>query len=113
LAYLLHRLRRIQQLRWELDDNIPEDIISSLSEMEKEFLENYDRLLAYHTKHIGIDLTIDQEPPKDLLVEVRVLKNCSYVSSGEIQKLQVNTTHFMKRTQAEPLIRTGFLEHVV
>ena len=60
---------------------------------------------------LGIDLSANLQPPKDLMIEVRVLKDCGeiYTEQGPVT-LEVNSTHYLRRSDVEPLIRQGFLE---
>ncbi len=54
---------------------------SSLSPEEEEYVRQYsDMLAAYKGQWTDIDLTGSMEPPKDLFIDVRVLKD-----AGEIQ----------------------------
>jgi GINS complex subunit 1 len=54
---------------------------SSLSPQEEEYVRNYsDLLAAYKGQWTDIDLTGSLEPPRDLFIDVRVLKD-----AGEIQ----------------------------
>lgn len=54
---------------------------SSLSPEEEEYFRQYgDMLAAYKGRWTDIDLTGSLEPPKDLFIDVRVLKD-----AGEIQ----------------------------
>jgi len=54
---------------------------SSLSPEEEEYVRQYgDMLAAYKGRWTDIDLTGSLEPPKDLFIDVRVLKD-----AGEIQ----------------------------
>jgi GINS complex subunit 1 len=54
---------------------------SSLSPQEEEYVRQYgDLLAAYKGQWTDIDLTGSLEPPKDLFIDVRVLKD-----AGEIQ----------------------------
>jgi GINS complex subunit 1 len=54
---------------------------SSLSPEEEEYARQYsDLLAAYKGQWTDIDLTGSLEPPRDLFIDVRVLKN-----AGEIQ----------------------------
>jgi GINS complex subunit 1 len=54
---------------------------SSLSPEEEEYFRQYgDMLAAYKGQWTDIDLTGTLEPPKDLFIDVRVLKD-----AGEIQ----------------------------
>ena len=55
--------------------------LSSLSPEEEEYVRQYNDLLAsYNGQWTEIDLTGTLEPPKDLFIDVRVLKD-----AGEIQ----------------------------
>lgn len=55
--------------------------ISSLSPEEEEYVRQYsDMLAAYKGQWTDIDLTGSLEPPRDLFIDVRVLKD-----AGEIQ----------------------------
>lgn len=54
---------------------------SSLSPEEEEYVRRYgDMLAAYKGRWTDIDLTGSLEPPRDLFIDVRVLKD-----AGEIQ----------------------------
>ena len=55
--------------------------VSSLSPEEEEYVRQYsDLLAAYKGQWTDIDLTGSLEPPRDLFIDVRVLKD-----AGEIQ----------------------------
>jgi GINS complex subunit 1 len=70
---------------------------SSLSPEEEEYVRQYsDLLAAYKGQWTDIDLTGSLEPPKDLFIDVRVLKD-----AGEIQT-EYGYVHFL------PM---GFYEH--
>jgi GINS complex subunit 1 len=63
------------------DPNNNEGNGSSLSPEEEEYVRQYgDLLAAYKGQWTDIDLTGSLEPPKDLFIDVRVLKD-----AGEIQ----------------------------
>lgn len=53
----------------------------------------------------------DQQPPKDLFIEVRVLKSVGKImtDAGEV-RLDKNTVHFLPRSDVELLVRQGVLE---
>ena len=58
-----------------------ENVMSSLSPEEDEYARQYgDLLAAYKGQWTDIDLTGSMDPPKDLFIDVRVLKD-----AGEIQ----------------------------
>lgn len=49
----------------------------------------------------------DLEPPRDILIEIRVLKNCGeiFTSDGQILKLEKNSTLLVRRCDVEHLLR--------
>jgi GINS complex subunit 1 len=53
------------------------------------------------------------DPPKELLIQVRVLENFGEVmtENGPIVLVK-GASHFIRRTDVEHLIRQGILEHV-
>lgn len=64
---------------------------SSLSPEEEEYFRQYsDLLAAYKGQWTDIDLTGSLEPPKDLFIDVRVLKD-----AGEIQTEYGYVRHFL------------------
>jgi GINS complex subunit 1 len=97
LAYHRVRAEKLEALVWEgkdvLDPHAPgqQDTLdgggegasnqNSLSPEEEEYFRQYsDMLAAYKGQWTDIDLTGSLEPPKDLFIDVRVLKD-----AGEIQ----------------------------
>lgn len=89
LAYHRVRADKLEQMCWEGKD-LPDQMYhgsanqgneSSLSPEEEDYFRQYnDMLSAYKGQWTDIDLTGSLEPPKDLFVDVRVLKD-----AGEIQ----------------------------
>jgi GINS complex subunit 1 len=91
-----HRVRaeKLEQMCWDGKDVLEQqgqngvDLTqgadgnqSSLSPEEQEYFRQYnDMLAAYKGQWTDIDLTGSLDPPKDLFIDVRVLKN-----AGEIQ----------------------------
>ncbi|KAL4896707.1 DNA replication complex GINS protein psf1 [Aspergillus ambiguus] len=87
---------------------------SSLSPEEEEYFRQYsDMLAAYKGQWTDIDLTGSLEPPKDLFIDVRVLKD-----AGEIQteygviNLTKNSQLYVRQGDVERLIAQGFLERL-
>ena len=91
LAYHRVRAEKLEQMAWEGKDVLGQVYHgesngngakeSSLSPEEEEYFRQYNDLLsAYKGQWTDIDLTGSLEPPSDLFVDVRVLKD-----AGEIQ----------------------------
>lgn len=94
LAYHRARAEKLEEFCWQGRDVLDEQMqqggggaqsggshANSLSPEEMEYFRQYsDMLAAYKGQWIDIDLTGSLEPPKDLFIDVRVLKD-----AGEIQ----------------------------
>ncbi|KAF1953315.1 DNA replication complex GINS protein PSF1 [Byssothecium circinans] len=87
---------------------------SSLSPEEEEYVRQYsDLLAAYKGQWTDIDLTGSLEPPKDLFIDVRVLKD-----AGEIQTeygaitLTKNSQFYVRQGDVERLIQQGYLQRL-
>ncbi|MCJ1475597.1 DNA replication protein psf1 [Lambiella insularis] len=85
---------------------------SSLSPEEEEYVRRYgDMLAAYKGEWTEIDLTGSLKPPRDLFIDVRVLKD-----AGEIQTeygaitLTKNSQFYVRQGDVERLIAQGFLQ---
>mmetsp|Transcript_5399 Transcript_5399/g.14843 ORF Transcript_5399/g.14843 Transcript_5399/m.14843 type:complete len:199 (+) Transcript_5399:104-700(+) len=116
LAYHVFRCARIVQLRWDGAGAIPADNRKRLTSSEGQFADEYDQILAEYMGSFGgnLDLTVGSLPPKDLHLEVRVprTRGSLMLESGVELDLRANETHFLKRSDVEPLIRQGLVEHV-
>ncbi|KAF0691390.1 Aste57867_17357 [Aphanomyces stellatus] len=113
LTYINHRVNKIKDLRWQTGSVVPENLAPVLCPREMEFFHSYDQGLSNYMSAFKIDLSADLQPPKDLYIEVRVVKDCGeiYTENGPVQ-LQVNSTHFLRRADVEGLIRQGMLVQI-
>eukprot|EP00093_Oithona_nana_P011545 11545.XXX_769154_769790_1 [CDS] Oithona nana genome sequencing. len=118
LAYINDRAKKINEMRWQFGPVLPSEIRSQMCETELAYFNQYNKDLAMYMRSVGdgsgIDLTIDQAPPKSLYIEVKCLQDYGEMETeeGNIIMLRKNTQHFLPRTQCEPLIRQGILEQV-
>lgn len=87
---------------------------SSLSPEEEEYFRQYTDLLAgYKGQWTDVDLTGSLVPPRDLFVDVRVLRD-----AGEIQteygaiNLTKNSQFYVRLADVERLIQQGFLQRL-
>ncbi|KAB5580624.1 DNA replication complex GINS protein PSF1 [Coniochaeta sp. 2T2.1] len=85
---------------------------SHLSPQEEDYMRQYsDLLAAYKGQWTDIDLTGSLEPPRDLFIDVRVLKD-----AGEIQteygaiNLTKNSQFYVRQGDVERLIAQGYLQ---
>jgi len=110
---VMNRIRRIENLLWNLDEKIPEETLQNhLSAKEKVFLVEYDRVFHDYMIDCGLDLTKDLNPPKNLYIEIRILKDCEVKIGQDTLTLISNSTHYVRRQDVEALIRTGEVEHI-
>lgn len=53
----MNRLQRIQDLRWEVDSQIPETTLNNFGEEEGSFLVQYDQILNNYMEEIEMNVT--------------------------------------------------------
>ncbi|TPX67126.1 hypothetical protein SpCBS45565_g04071 [Spizellomyces sp. 'palustris'] len=121
LAYTRHRVDRILDTLWELGGGsgssnaaLPADLRRNLSSSEADFIVGYTGLVSeYRGQFLEVDLGAALVPPRDLFVEVRVLKDCGEVmtENGAV-RLVKNSQHYLRRTDVEPFITAGYLKHI-
>ncbi|KAH6615166.1 DNA replication complex GINS protein PSF1, partial [Boeremia exigua] len=87
---------------------------SSLAPEEEEYVRLYGELLAaYKGRWTDVDLTGSLEPPRDLFIDVRVLRD-----AGEIQTeygsitLTRNSQFYVRHGDVERLIQQGYLQRL-
>lgn len=117
LAYVYHRMTRIKDYRWQAGSVLPPEFKLNLCEQEVEWFSRYSRSLASYMRSIGtagLDLTQHLQPPKSLYVEVRCTEDYGEfeMEDGTVVLLSKNSQHYLLRSQCEPLIRQGILEHI-
>lgn len=124
MSYHKTRTDKLEQLAWEGKDVLEQasagssqaagsnGATSSLSAEEEQYAHQYsDLLAAYKGQWTDIDLTGSLEPPKDIFIDVRVLKD-----AGEIQTeygsitLTKNSQFYVRQGDVERLIQQGYLQ---
>ena len=111
-------------MRWEIGQ-IPEYYIENCSESEIKYVEKYDTLLSNYSRKVGINISHvrrkiiffliqnifikDMDPPKDIFLEIRATKNVGKfeTENGALNILK-NLVYYLKRKDAENLIKQGF-----
>eukprot|EP00850_Spirogloea_muscicola_P014722 SM000107S14088 [mRNA] locus=s107:291992:293162:- [translate_table: standard] len=111
LAYVHHRMAKIQGLRWQLGAVLPPDVAAHMSAGERDMFRAYSALLGQHMAHISLDLTVDAAPPKDNLISVRVVENTGVMLFEDKEYHQdANSLHLVSRADVEGLILQGRLQ---
>ncbi|ANB13756.1 Psf1p [Sugiyamaella lignohabitans] len=81
LAYQRLRSTRLDAMAWNDVDTMDQEVLNNLNPNEQDYLRDYSELLVdYKGEWVDVDLTGSLEPPRDLFIDVRVLKD-----AGEIQ----------------------------
>eukprot|EP00039_Didymoeca_costata_P015117 m.252775 g.252775 ORF g.252775 m.252775 type:complete len:196 (+) comp16157_c0_seq9:149-736(+) len=113
LAYIMGRLERLKIIRWDVGAVLPDALKENLCSQERKFFTHYNRNLTNYMQAVGVDVSADLHPPKDLFIEVRCLEDVGEImtENGAIM-LEKDTQHFLRRSDIEPLIRQGILKHV-
>jgi GINS complex subunit 1 len=92
---------------------LPDEIRQNLSQQELAAYERYDQLLSKYMMQTGVPLANDQQPPKEVLVEVEALEDCGEVMTeqGPVV-LNKHSRHLMRRNECELLIRQGLVQQI-
>ncbi|KAI1005526.1 DNA replication complex GINS protein [Podosphaera aphanis] len=125
LAYHRARTEKLEEMVWNGNDVT--DLVephragpqthlevngSNLSPEEEEYMRQYsDLLAAYKGQWTEIDLTGSLEPPRDLFIDVRVIKDAGEIETeyGTIN-LTKNSQFYVRFTDVERLIAQGYLQ---
>lgn len=109
----------MHRLAWESGKSLPEHIKEKLSPAEVSYYQRYLEGIDEYNRSfaqagLNLDLTVDMTPPKELFIEVRVKQDYGTVmlpESGEVC-LAKGTTHLLRRTEVDHLIKKGILDEV-
>ncbi|XP_050725772.1 DNA replication complex GINS protein PSF1-like [Eriocheir sinensis] len=118
LAYLYNRLERIKEIRWDCGSILPAEVRENLCHSEMEWFARYNKNLGSYMRSlgdgVGLDLTVDIRPPKNIYVEVRCLKDHGEyeMEEGDVVVLKKNTTHYLPMKSCQHLIRDGILQQL-
>lgn len=89
-------------------------VLLNLSHAEQEYYKQYqDLVLEFKSGFADIDLSGDLEPPTDIFIDVRVLKN-----GGEVQteygvfNLIKDSQFYVRKLDVDRLIQQGYLEEI-
>lgn len=107
LCYLKERLRRLREIRLEVG-KFPDFILDLCSESEKNYCQQYDKILTKYSAFVDVNLSMDTDPPKESSVELLILADVGSISTenGSVT-LTKGSILTMRRSDAEPLIKQG------
>jgi GINS complex subunit 1 len=115
LAYLHHRLRMLMDARFTIGRALPEEMRSNMSRHEQIFFQKYSDLVSRYSAAVGLDITIDAEPPKGLYISVRVGdEDCGQIVTEDgVLHLRPLAQLRVRRQYVEHLIRQGKIVHIL
>lgn len=89
-------------------------VLDNLNHAEQEYFKNYQKLvMQYKSNFPDIDLSGDLEPPTNIFIDVRVLRD-----GGEVQteygvfNLIKDSQFYVRKSDVERLIQQGYLEEI-
>lgn len=111
LAYERIRTEKLASLVWD-NLEVRQQTVNNLNFNEEKYLDNYNEIMTeYKNQMPDIDLSGSLEPPNEVFIDVRVLKD-----AGEIQteygvfNLTKDSQFFVRHADVERLIQQGYLE---
>jgi GINS complex subunit 1 len=122
LAYERLRSSKIDEFCWlnidpgvtNISSNSTIISLDNLNHSEQEYYKNYQDLLTkYKSNFLDLDLSGDLQPPTNIFIDVRVLKN-----GGEVQteygsfNLIKNSQFYVRKSDVERLIQQGYMEEL-
>ena len=102
--------KKLRERDSEKKDGLMDDF---MQEMMEEGNESQSQAAQFMSSIL--DLTVDLAPPKSLYIEVRVNGDYGTVmlpESGEVTLLK-NSTHLLRRTDVDHLIKRGMLSEII
>ncbi|KAG0676575.1 DNA replication complex GINS protein PSF1 [Pichia californica] len=113
MAYEMQRLRRLDQLVWD-NIELSQEQLSDLSHHERTYLEKYISLVSGVKGVMSeIDLGGDLEPPSDVFIDVRVLKDAGEIMTEYgVFNLVKDSQFFVRRVDVERLIQQEYLKEL-
>lgn len=119
-AYHRQRVNKLKEISWNvgLQSKYQREIKASLGPTEQKFLDEYaDMVNTYKQGFLEIDMGgnggAGLEPPVDLFIEVRVVRDAGEISTEYgVLNLSKGNQFYGRRTDVESLIKAGYLIHV-
>ena len=110
LIYFNFRCERIEDQFWMFGGDLNNTEKGNLSNHEKAYFSDYKGLVMDYIDQVGVEMTLDLQPPLESQVEVRMLKDCGELlnDNGHVVKLEKNASFFMNRRLIEPFVRQGY-----
>ena len=108
-AYHRYRADVLEDHRWEKGPILSEFARKKIDVHEELYFKNYSKLINDYIKDIGVDITSNLSPPKELNQEVAIMTDIGDVqtANGGSVNLLRNTRQFVNVNDVETLLRNG------
>lgn len=112
-AYEMARINKIDDLVWD-NVELTSEQLADLSHHERQYLEKYTELVSGVKGTIPeIDLGGNLEPPNDVFIDVRVLKDAGEIMTEYgVFNLTKDSQFFVRKVDVERLIQQGYLKEL-
>lgn len=97
-----------------IDGSVTRLGLNNLSHAEEEYLKSYQRVLVnYKSNFADLDLSGSLEPPSNIFIDVRVLKDGNEVQTEYgVFNLIKDSQFYVRKSDVERLIQQGYLEEI-
>lgn len=108
MAYTHNRLKRIREFYRQYGYTTKIDsvlLLDCMAEHEREYLDDYARLITDYNMAVGVDIGSHLHPPRDYFVRVKALRDHGEISTatGSVRLVKDNV-YVMREADADPLI---------
>ena len=101
-------------MRWRSGAVLPADVAGALHARETDYFRAYSQAVTEYMADTGLDLAADMAPPQRNLRRVRALQDCGEImTAAGPRSLFKGQEALMHGSDAEPLVRKGWLEDTV
>ncbi|ANZ75336.1 BA75_03293T0 [Komagataella pastoris] len=111
LGYQRSRVEKLMEIAWNGQEMDPQQV-ENLSHHEQEYFKKYSNLVAlYKSPFQDVDVSGTLEPPKEIFIDVRVLKDAGEIlTEYGVFNLTKDSQFFVRQADVEKLIQQGYLE---
>lgn len=112
-AYEMSRIRKLDEMVWD-NIELSSEQLADLSHNERVYLEKYTSLVSGMKGVMpDVDLGGSLEPPSDVFIDVRVLKDAGEIMTEYgVFNLTKDSQFFVRKVDVERLIQQGYLKQI-
>ncbi|CAD8136712.1 unnamed protein product [Paramecium pentaurelia] len=114
LAYLMHRINKIQSQYFIDSGQLSNDHLDQLSKNEKDYYKFFDQLVKRYENDIETKVSQNIIPPSEVFIEVRVIKQIGNIitQDGDELDLEEGTQQLVKKSDVIKFLQEGSLVQI-